>query len=84
MQMTITEVVLISCNVFLAGLLVWREWQNRQERRDLLDRIMCQDYQTYKRLDKAAGPTPRPHVLPGRMSEAALSEAAKEQDKANA
>ena len=57
----------------LAGVLCFREWQNWKDRKDLLDRIMCADYQQYKRL--TAGKPPAPE-FPARMTDAELADAA--------
>lgn len=74
METVILTVVIIT----LAGLLVVREWQNRGERKELLDRLMCRDFQEYRRASGGAAGAARPHVLPARMSEAELAAAQQE------
>lgn len=68
-------IVLILVIVVLCALLLLREWQNYQERRELLSRIMSVDYTLFKRSERAAGLPSRPHVFPARMSEAELAHA---------
>lgn len=77
-----TEIILAATTAILSVTLLVREWQNRSERRELLDRIMCRDYQEFKRNERAGGHPSRPHVLPGRMSDEEL--AAESAKKTNA
>ncbi len=69
---------LIVVIIILAALLVLREWQNRSERRELLDRVMCRDFQEYRKVNGTAAGKTRPHVLPGRMSDVDLAAARQE------
>lgn len=77
-----TEIILVAVIIILVLLLLLREWQYRTERKELLDRIMSVDYQLFKRSERAAGGSSRPHVLPARMTDAELAKAAREADNA--
>jgi hypothetical protein len=35
--------------ILLGTLFIMREWMNWRDRRDLMDRLMCRDFQEYKR-----------------------------------
>jgi hypothetical protein len=69
-----TEIALISVIAALLALLVIREYQNRAERRDLLDRIMCIDFREYKRYNKDGKVIAE---FPGKMTDEQLAEAEK-------
>lgn len=55
----------------LAGVLVFREWQNWRDRRDLLDRIMSADFKDYKRFTRIPG---KPE-FPNRMTDEEMARA---------
>lgn len=63
----------IATIIILAILLLAQGWMNSKDRRDLLDRIMCRDYEEYKRFKK----TPAAHrAYPATMSDAEMKAAA--------
>lgn len=68
--------------IILAGILILREWQNWKDRKDLLDRIMCVDYQEYQALNKPKKTPPSRRVFPGRMTDTELAAAAEGLDGA--
>lgn len=75
------EMSLVATILILACTICVREWQNRKERRELLDRIMSVDYQVFKRAERAAGVPARRHVVfPGNMSDAELAKAAADRE----
>lgn len=80
-----TEIALIATILILACTICIREWQNRTERKELLDRIMSVDYQVFKRAERAAGVPARRHVsFPGNMTDADLARATAGREAENA
>lgn len=67
--------------LILAGILILREWQNWRDRKDLLDRIMCVDYQEYQTLRKPKKTPPAQPVFPGRMTDEEMAIAEADQEK---
>lgn len=62
--------------IFLGGVFLVREWMNAQEKRDLMDRLMCRDFQEYKRW----AANKRKPAAPVNMSDEQLAEAAEEHE----
>jgi hypothetical protein len=63
--------------IFLAALLVVREWQHQRDRRDLLDRIMCADYREFKRYEKKpAAPAGNVYMTDEQLAKAEKEKAA--------
>lgn len=67
--------------IILAAILVVREWQNWKDRKDLLDRIMCANYQEFQLLKSSKKISPGRKVFPGRMSDEEMAAAAAETEK---
>ena len=63
--------------IFLCGFILAREWMAWRDRKDLLDRIMCRDYEEYKRLNRKV-------ILrkyPANMSDEMLAMAARDRER---
>ena len=66
--------------IFFAVFILLREWMCWQDRRDLLNRIMCRDYEEYKRLNRKVVI----RKYPSNMSDEMLAAAAREREREEA